>query len=151
MQGLQMGFLQRFLARFRRKEAVQGTEEKEERKSFSSYMMESPRILAYLRREQGISKRDLELVLVDNEERPAYQIAQIAEYVMPDLNLFYIVTGRPDAFEDLAEEAMEEYGLLLMLLSDEGGQMPGNLVLDTNEWEKHLDIMASLSYNTLIM
>ena len=70
---------------------------------------------------------------------------------MPDLNLFYIATGRPDAFEDLAEEAMEEYGLLLTLLTDAGGQLPGNLVLDTNEWEKHLDIMSSLRYNTMIM
>lgn len=146
-----MGWMGRFLARFRRKEHVQEAEEKEEKKNFSFYMMESPKILAYFRRERGISKRDLELVLVDNEDRPAYQIAQIAEYLMPDLNLFYIVTGRPDAFEDLEKEAMEEYGLLLTLLTEEAGSLPGNLVLDTNEWEKHLDIMSSLSYNTLIM
>ena len=43
------------------------------------------------------------------------------------------------------------YGLLLTLLTDAGGQLPGNLVLDTNEWEKHLDIMSSLRYNTMIM
>ena len=146
-----MGLLGRLLARFRRKEPAQETEKKEEKKSFSAYMRESPKILAYFRRERGISKRELELVLVDNEDRPAYQIAQIAEYLMPDLNLFYIATGRPDAFEDLAEEAMEEYGLLLTLLTDAGGQLPGNLVLDTNEWEKHLDIMSSLRYNTMIM
>lgn len=151
MRVLRMGLLGRLFARFRRKEQVQETEKKEERKSFSSYMRESPKILAYFRRERGISKRELELVLVDNEDRPAYQIAQIAEYLMPDLNLFYIATGRPDAFEDLAEEAMEEYGLLLTLLTDADGQLPGNLVLDTNEWEKHLDIMSSLSYNTMIM
>ena len=54
-------------------------------------------------------------------------------------------------FRSLAEEAMEEYGLLLTLLTDAGGQLPGNLVLDTNEWEKHLDIMSSLRYNTMIM
>ena len=138
-----MGLLGRLLARFRRKEPAQETEKKEEKKSFSSYMRESPKILAYFRRERGISKRELELVLVDNEDRPAYQIAQIAEYLMPDLNLFYIATGRPDAFE--------EYGLLLTLLTDAGGQLPGNLVLDTNEWEKHLDIMSSLRYNTMIM
>ena len=147
-----MFFLRRLAAWFGRKKEIQEREDGEEqRRSFFLYIRKTPEIVTYLRREKGIACKKLELTLIDDEDRPAYQIAQIAEYLMPDLNLFYIATGRPDAFEDLAEEAMEEYGLLLTLLTDAGGQLPGNLVLDTNEWEKHLDIMSSLRYNTMIM
>ena len=69
--------------------------------------------------------------------------------LMKDLNVFYLVTERPEAFQELSEEAMEEYGLLLVLLSGESGQAPGNLTLDIREWEKQLDIISAVSYNTL--
>ncbi len=123
----------------------------EERRSFSMYMGMTPRIVTYFRREKGIARKDMELVLIDDEDRPAYQIAQIAEYLMKDLNIFYLVTDREDAFEELAEEAMEEYGLLLVLLPKGGEAGLGNLVLDVREWEKHLDIISAVSYNTLTM
>lgn len=146
-----MGLFQKLLQLFRRKEEVPMTEEKEERKSFFLYIVETPKILTYLRRERGISRQKLELALIDDEERPAYQIAQIAELLMKDLNVFYLVTERPDAFEELSEEAMEEYGLLLVLLPREEGPVPGNLTLDVGEWEKQLDIISAVSYNTLTM
>ena len=68
---------------------------------------------------------------------------------MKDLNIFYLVTDREDAFEELAEEAMEEYGLILVLLPKKESAGSGNLVLDVREWEKHLDIISAVSYNTL--
>lgn len=46
---------------------------------------------------------------------------------------------------------MEEHGLLMVVLQKGEGQIPGNLLLDINEWEKHLDIISAVSYNTLIM
>lgn len=145
-----MGWFRRLMARLRRREEVQKPEE-EERRNFFRYIMETPRIVTWMRREKGISRKKLELTLIDDEERPAYQIGQIAELLMKDLNIFYLVTGREDAFEDLVEEAMEEHGLLLVLLPRTEGQAPGNLILDVGEWEKHLDIISAVSYNTLTM
>lgn len=141
----------RKLLLFRRKE--KDTEEipqKTEQKSFFVYMVRIPQILTYFRREKGIARRDLELTLIDNEEQPAYQIAEIAELAMTDLNLLYIVTARPEEFTELADEAMEEHGLLLIILvKDSGKRLPGNLVLDLRDWENQLDIISALSYNTL--
>ena len=68
---------------------------------------------------------------------------------MKDLNFFCLLTERAEAFEELAEEAMEEYGLLLVLLPKGNGKVPGNLILDVREWEKHLDIISAVRYNTL--
>lgn len=144
-----MGFFQRFLGWFRKKETVKEPKTEQERRSFFLYMKETPRIVTWFRREKGISGKDLELALIDDEDRPAWQIAQIAEYLMKDLNIFYLLTGREEAFEDLVEEAMEEHGLLLVLLPKEEGRIPGNLILDVGEWEKHLDIISAVSYNTL--
>ena len=144
-----MRFFQKIFTWFRKKEVLQEPQAAEERRSFSMYMGMAPRIVTYFRREKGISRKDMELDLVDDEDRPAYQIAQIAEYLMKDLNIFYLVTDREDAFEDLAEEAMEEYGLLLVLLPKGKEAGSGNLVLDVREWEKHLDIISAVSYNTL--
>lgn len=143
-----MRFFQKIFSWFRKKERPPEPVAAEERRAFSMYMRETPKIVTYFRREKGIARKDMELVLVDDEDRPAYQIAQIAEYLMKDLNIFYLATNREDAFEDLAEEAMEEYGLLLVFLP-EGRTGAGNLVLDVREWEKHLDIISAVSYNTL--
>ena len=111
--------------------------------------MKTPEIGTYFRREKGISRKDLELVLIDDGERPAYQVAQIAELLMTDLNVFYLLTDREEAFLELSEEAMEEYGLLLVLLPKETSRPPGNVVLDVEQWEKQLDIVSAVSYNTL--
>lgn len=146
-----MGFFRRIFLWFEKKEKIPEPGPAEERRSFFLYMGKTPEIVTYFRREKGISRRELKLVLIDDEERPAYQIAQIAEYLMKDLNFLYIVTERAEAFEDLAEEAMEEYGLLLVLLTQNPGTDQGNVVLDVREWEKHLDIISSVSYNTLII
>ena len=147
-----MRFFQKIFSWFRKKERRSEPETAEERRTFSMYMRETPRIVTYFRREKGISRKDMELVLIDDEDRPAYQIAQIAEYLMKDLNIFYLVTDREDAFEELAEEAMEERGLLIVVFEEAPGErMPGNLALDIREWEKHLDIINTVSYNTMII
>ncbi len=146
-----MGLFQKLLARFRRKEEIPCSTAQEERKSFLLYITKTPEIVTYLRRESGISRKELELALVDDENRPAYQVIRIAELLMKDLNFFYLLTEREDAFEELVEEAMEEHGLLMVVLQKGEGQIPGNLLLDINEWEKHLDIISAVSYNTLIM
>lgn len=120
-------------------------------KSFFLYIVKVPEILTYLRREQGISRKNLELVLVDNEEEPAWKIEQVIELVLPDLNLLYLVTGRGKTFEELTERALEEHGLLIVLLEEMPGQEAlGNLLLDLNDWEKHLDIISAVRYNTMI-
>ena len=146
-----MGFFRRLIARFRKKEEVQTSKEEEKRRSFFLYIVKTPEIVTYLRREKGIARRKLELTLIDDEDRPAYQIAQIAELLMKDLNFFYLVTEREEAFEELAEEAMEEYGLLMVILPKGEEAVPGNVMLDVREWEKHLDIVTTVGYNTLTM
>lgn len=147
-----MGFFRRLLSFWKKKENAEELPKKEERRSFFLYIVRTPEILTYFRREKGISRRNLELVLVDDPEHPAWQIMQIAELLMTDLNLLYIVTGRPEAFEELADQAMEEHGLLIVILPGTGeDSMPGNLVLDIRNWEQHLDIISSVSYNTVIM
>ncbi len=146
-----MRFFRRLIARFRKKEEVQTSKEEEKRRSFFLYIVKTPEIVTYFRREKGIARRKLELTLIDDEDRPAYQIAQIAELLMKDLNFFYLVTEREEAFEELAEEAMEEYGLLMVILPKGEEAVPGNVMLDVREWEKHLDIVTTVGYNTLTM
>ncbi len=131
-----MGFFRRLIARFRKKEEVQTSKEEEKRRSFFLYIMKTPEIVTYFRREKGIARRKLELTLIDDEDRPAYQIAQIAELLMKDLNFFYLVTEREEAFEELAEEAMEEYGLLMVILPKGEEAVPGNVMLDVREWAR---------------
>ena len=145
----QVGLFYRFFTWFRRREEVQAPVEKEERRSFFIYIMKTPEIVTYLRREKGIAMRKLELTLIDDENRPAYQVAQSAELLMKDLNFFCLLTELAEAFEELVEEAMEEHGLLMVLRSREEGQVPGNLTLDVGEWEKQLDIVSAVGYNTL--
>lgn len=146
-----MRFFRRLIARFRKKEEVQTSKEEEKRRSFFLYIVKTPEIVTYFRREKGIARRKLELTLIDDEDRPAYQIAQIAELLMKDLNFFYLVTEREEAFEELVEEAMEEYGLLMVILPKGEEAVPGNVMLDVREWEKHLDIVTTVGYNTLTM
>lgn len=145
----QVGLFRRLFTWLRKKDEVPNSEEEDKRRSFFLYIMKTPEILTYFRREKGIARRKLELTLIDDEERPAYQIAQIAELLMKDLNFFYLVTGREEAFEELVEEAMEEHGLLMVIVPKETETMPGNLTLDVKEWEMHLDIVSAVGYNTL--
>ncbi len=145
-----MGFLRKLLLLWKKKEHTEETEKQEEQKSFFLYIKRIPQIVTYFRREIGIPQKKLELALVDDEDRPAYQIIQIVELLMEDLNLLYLATGRRSEFEELAEEALEHNGLLIVLLDPVmGGNMPGNLTLCLCEWEKHLDIISGVSYNTV--
>lgn len=147
-----MGFFRKLLSFRKKKENTEEMPKQEERRSFFLYIVRTPEILTYFRREKGISRKNLELVLVDDPERPAWQIMQIAELLMTDLNLLYIMTERPEAFEELAEQAMEEHGLLIVIIQGfREESIPGNLVLDIRNWEQHLDIISSVSYNTVIM
>lgn len=147
-----MGFLDRLLFFRKKKEQPEETSELDARKSFLLYVVRLPEIVTYFRREKGIARRNLELVLVDDEERPAYQVVEAAELLITDLNCFYVVTGRPEEFEELGEKAMEEYGLIVIMLEKElAFGLPGNLVLDVRDWEKHLDIVTAVSYNTVII
>ena len=108
---------------FQKEEPIEEIQEEAPKKSFFLYITMVPKILTYFRRERGIAKKYLELVLIDNEEQPAYQVI---------------------------EEALEEYGLLVVVLSEVKEPMPGNLILDTRDWENHLDIITPISYNTMI-
>ena len=129
-----MGFFRRLFSFWKKRENTEEITRQEERRSFFLYIVRVPEIVTYLRREQGISRKNLELTLVDDAERPAYQIVQIAELLTADLNLLYIVTSRPEIFEELAEEAMEERGLLIVVFEDVPGErMPGNLAFDFRE------------------
>lgn len=148
-----MGWMKKLLW-FWKKEEV--TEEEmqspKEERSFRLYIEKIPELIAYFRREKGIARKDLELVLIDNEDQPAYRMLEAAELLAADIRIFYIKTGRPDAFEAFAQEAMEEQGLLVILLQEGLKEhLPGNLILDARDWEKQLDILSAVSYNSVIM
>ena len=51
----------------------------EEQKSFFLYMRMAPEILTRMRRERGIPLKELELVLIDNENEPVWQVQAILE------------------------------------------------------------------------
>jgi len=151
-----MGIFKRFFLFWRKKEEEEKTEEIEEivepekHWEFSTYVLNISHILTWFRREKGISKKDLELVLIDNEEQAAWQVEEAIETLLPDLNLLYIVTDREEVFEELSERAFQERGLLVMFLCrEEKEAFPGNMILDFCDWEKHLDIISAVSYNTL--
>ncbi len=135
-----------FRKRFQEKET------ETEGRDFFLYIERFAEILTYFRRMKGISRRELEPALVDYEEQPAWRIQQILEKLIPEAKLFYLMTGRPEAFEEFAEELLEEYGMLLILCPDaENGWYPGNLLLNLNDWENQLDIICSVSYhNTMV-
>ena len=48
---------------------VEEIQEEAPKKSFFLYITMVPKILTYFRRERGIAKKYLELVLIDNEEQ----------------------------------------------------------------------------------
>lgn len=136
-----MSFLKKIISLIKKEKKTEELPVQETPKSFFLYIVRVPEILTYMRREKGISKRKLELVIVDNEEQSAWKIAQIVQLLLPDLNVLYLVTGREEAYQDLLEEAYAEQGLLIVLLDELPVQnRPGNLILDLNDWEKHLDI-----------
>lgn len=145
-----MGFFRRLLLYFKKEELAEERKEEVQEKSFFLYIAQVSKILTYFRRERGISKKELELVLIDNPDQPAYQVVEIVESLIEDLNFLYLVTKRPDYFENIIEEALEEYGLLVVVFTEFPDTMPGNLTLDTRDWENHLDIITPISYNTVI-
>ena len=137
---------------FRRREKEDAPEKPAEKKSFLLYTRYAPQILTWFRREKGIPRKDLQLVVIDDEEQPAWKVVRLLEILITDLNLLYLVTKRREAFEELAEQAYEENGLLITIREEAGEEnVPGNLVLDLRGWEKHLDIISEVGYNTLIM
>ena len=125
----------------RKEDSVPEKKEKEE-KSFFLYMSRVPEVLTYLRRTSGIPLRDLELVVVDNPTEPAWQVERILELLVPELNLLYVLTDRPEYFRELSEEVFEEQGLLMTLTGRPEIRTAGNLVLDLGDWEMHLDIIS---------
>ena len=75
----------------------------EEQKSFFLYMRMTPEILTRMRRERGIPLKKLELVLIDNENEPVWQVQAILEKLVPGLNVLYLVTEREEQFEEMKE------------------------------------------------
>lgn len=125
---------------------------KPEGRDFFLYIERFPEILTYFRRGKGISRRELEPALVDDEEQPYWKIQQILEKLIPEAKLFYLLTGRPEAFEEFAEELLEEYGILMVLCPNaENGWRPGNLLLNLNDWENQLDIICGVSYHSTMI
>ncbi|MCD8195872.1 MAG: hypothetical protein LUE24_01645 [Lachnospiraceae bacterium] len=118
-------------------------------RTFFEYREKAPEVLCYLRRERKIARRDLELVMIDNEEEPAWQVVHVAEHLLPEVKLLTIVTGRQEYFSELEQEAFEEYGLLVITADAHAGKPAGNLVLDLNDWEKQLDILSGEGYNNI--
>lgn len=133
--------LRKWLKHQRKEDSVPEKKEKEE-KSFFLYMSRVPEVLTYLRRTSGIPLRDLELVVVDNPTEPAWQVERILELLVPELNLLYVLTDRPEYFRELSEEVFEEQGLLMTLTGRPEIRTAGNLVLDLGDWEMHLDIIS---------
>ena len=78
----------------------------EEQKSFFLYMRMASEILTRMRRERGIPLKELELVLIDNENEPVWQVQAILETLVPGLNMLYLVTEREEHFEEQAEDCL---------------------------------------------
>lgn len=133
--------LREWLQHQKKEDSVPEKKEKEQ-KSFFLYMSRVPEVLTYLRRMSGIPLRNLELVVVDNPSEPAWQVERILELLVPELNLVYILTDRPEYFRELSEEVFEEQGLLMTLTDRPEMRAAGNLVLDLCDWEMHLDIIS---------
>ena len=133
--------LWKWLKHQRKEDSVPEKKEKEQ-KSFFLYMSRVPEVLTYLRRMSGIPLRNLELVVVDNPSEAAWQVERILELLVPELNLLYVLTDRPEYFRELSEEVFEEQGLLMTLSSRQEIRAAGNLVLDLCDWEMHLDIIS---------
>lgn len=112
---------------------------------FSDYVPRVPEIVLYMRRQREISRRQLELTVVDKEDEPAWRVEGIIRNLMKNPQVMYLVTDRTEAFAEMEEEAMEMYGLpFLVLEKTELKKMPGNLVLDLNLWENQLDRFSKI-------
>ncbi len=134
--------LSRWLSFLRKTKRAQKPEEQKPKKSFFLYVVNAPRILTWMRREKGIPRKNLELALIDNEEEPAWQVEELIELLSTDLNLLYVLTNRAAAFEKLSDDAFEERGLLIVLMSPPSdGTVPGNLTLDLHDWERQLELL----------
>ena len=125
-----------------RKQQEKVVETPKAEKSFFLYMRRVPEVLTRMRREQGIPLKDLELVLIDNEEEPAWQVQAVLEKLVPGLNILYLVTDRKEEFEELAEELFDSRGLIVVMTDPEAENPAGNLILDFHDWEMHLDIIS---------
>lgn len=68
-----------------------------------------------MRRERGIPLKKLELVLIDNENEPVWQVQAILEKLVPGLNVLYLVTEREEQFEEQAEELFDSQGLIVAM------------------------------------
>ena len=133
--------LREWLQHQKKEDSVPEKKEKEQ-KSFFLYMSRVPEVLTYLRRMSGIPLRNLELVVVDNPSEPAWQVERILELLVPELNLVYVLTDRPEYFRELSEEVFEEQGLLMTVTDRPEIRTAGNLILDLCDWEMHLDIIS---------
>ena len=134
-----------WLLRNQKKEIEYKTEEKVKILMFSDYVPRVPEIVLYMRRQREISRRQLELTLIDKEDEPAWRIKGILRNLMKDPQVMYLVTDRAESFAEMEEEAMEMYGLpFLVLDKTELEKMPGNLVLDLNLWENQLDRFSKI-------
>ena len=99
-------------------------------------------ILTRMRRERGIPLKELELVLIDNENEPVWQVQAILETLVPGLNMLYLVTEREEQFEEQAEELFDSQGLIVAMTKPGTENPSGNLILDLHDWEMHLDIIS---------
>ena len=112
---------------------------------FSDYVPRVSEIVLYMRRQREISRRQLELTVVDKEDEPAWRVEGILRNLMKDPQVMYVVTDRAESFAEMEEEAMEMYGLPFVVLDKtELEKMPGNLVLDLNLWENQLDRFSKI-------
>ena len=133
--------LWKWLKHQRKEDSVPEKKEKEQ-KSFFLYMRMAPEILTRMRRERGIPLKKLELVLIDNENEPVWQVQAILEKLVPGLNVLYLVTEREEQFEEQAEELFDSRGLIVAMKKPEAENPSGNLILDLHDWEMHLDIIS---------
>lgn len=136
---------------FKKKKEEETPVEKKEEVSFFLYIKQVDKVLTWYRRNAQIAKRDLELLLIDNEEEAAWEILKLIQIILPQVKMLYLKTSRPAFFLELSEQLFEEQGFLFILLEDDKNKSYGNLSLDLRDWEKHLDIISEVSYNTLII
>ncbi|MCD8248767.1 MAG: hypothetical protein LUC60_02745 [Lachnospiraceae bacterium] len=139
-----MNFFRRLFFLWKKEEPESGKAD-DLRRTFFEYREKAPEVLCYLRRERKIARRDLELIVIDNEEEPAWQVCHVLQRLLPEMKLLTIVTGRQEYFSRLARDAFEEYGLLVAMTAGYGEKPAGNLVLDLRDWEKQLTMLGDMS------
>lgn len=85
-------------------------------------------ILKDIRRKHRISKREMKLVMIDEE---SVNLEALLSSFIQELNFLTIITDRTEQFQNYIDYLYEETGLMVSVLATEDAQMMhGNIIVD---------------------